>query len=130
MADGASPVTQEMVDRFAKAFAGFVKAAGDAVAEAAGKPELAGTSAFASWRGKVLPLLEQENASIEKAVEQYKAGDARAILVEAEDKRGLAKDMDGFPLTFAGEEHAEALGTLRTAVVRGACRLCAAAGIP
>ena len=130
MAEATQPVTQELVDRFAKAFAAFVKAVADAMTEARGKPELAGTPAFAAWREKVLPLLAQENASIEKAVEQYKAGEARAILAEAEDKRGLAKDMDGFPLTFAGAEHAETLGELRTAVVRGACRLCAAAGIP
>lgn len=130
MTEEASPVAQEMVDGFAKAFAAFVKAAADAMAEARGKPELASTPAFAAWREKVLPLLAQEKASVERAVEQYKGGDTRAILVEAEDKRGLAKDMDGFPLTFAGAERAEALGALRTAVVRGACRLCAAAGIP
>ncbi len=130
MPEAASPVTQEMVDRFAKAFAEFVKASRAAVAEAAGKAEFASTPAFEAWRGKVLPLLEQENSSIEKAVEQFKAGDARAILVEAEDKRGLAKDMDGYPLTFAGAEHAEILGAMRTAIVRGACRICAAAGIP
>ena len=128
---GAPPsITPAQVDRFVRAFLVFVKEAEDAVADAAGNPEFASAPAFRSWREKVLPLLEHDKAALESAVAQAQAGDLRPILVEAEDKRGLAKDMDGFPLTFAGPDHAQLLGQLRTAVVRSAFQLCEAAGIP
>ncbi|MGB6133696.1 MAG: hypothetical protein WBG54_18085 [Acidobacteriaceae bacterium] len=129
MASAVPSITPAQVDRFVRAFSAFVKEAGDAVADAASNPELASTPQFEAWRGKVLPLLEQDNAAVQRAVAQYQAGDVRGILAEAEDKRGLAKDMDGFPLTFAGPDHAQILGELRTAVVRSACQLCDAAGI-
>lgn len=129
MAGATASVTAGQVDRFASAFAAFVQEARNAVADAARNPDLASTPQFEAWRGKVLPLLEQENASVQQAAAMFQAGDARAILVQAEDKRGLAKDMDGFPLTFAGPDHAQLLGTLRTTVVRSAYQLCEAAGI-
>lgn len=130
MAGAASSVTPAQVERFAKTFSAFVKEARDAVADAARDPELARTPQFAAWRDKALPVLEHDNAAVESAMAKFQAGDVQPILVEAEDKRGLAKDMDGFPLTFAGADHAERLAELRTAVVRSACQLCAAAGIP
>ena len=130
MTGGAPSVTQMQVDRFVRAFSDFVNEARAAVADAARNPELAKAPEFAAWQGKVLPLLEHDKAAVENAVAQAQAGDLRPILVEAEDKRGLAKDMDGFPLTFAGPDHAQLLGELRTAVVRSAYQLCAAAGIP
>jgi hypothetical protein len=77
-----------------------------------------------------LPLLQQQNASIQQATALFSAGDAGPILALAEDKRGLAKDLDGFPLTFAGQEHAAELESLETAVVVAAYQLCLAAGIP
>lgn len=129
MADAAASLSQAQADRFASAFAAFVQEARNAVVDAAGNPELASTPQFEAWRGKVLPLLEQENAAVQEALAQFRAGDARPLLTQAEDKRGLAKDMDGYPLTFAGPDHAELLGNLRTAVVRSACQLCDAAGI-
>ncbi len=130
MADASSSLSPALVDRFAGAFAAFVKEAANAVADAGQKPELAAAPAFQAWRGKALPLLQKENDELHAAVTQFRSGDARALLAAAEDKRGLAKDMDGFPLTFAGEEHAQALAELLTIIVRSACRICEAAGIP
>ncbi len=128
---GATPsLIAAQVDRFVKVFAAFVQEARNAVADAALNPELAGTPQFQSWRDRVLPLLEQKNALVQQALSAFQAGDAGPILIQAEDKRGLAKDMDGFPLTFAGPDHAEALQTLRTSVVRSAWQLCQTAGIP
>lgn len=126
----APPITPAQVERFAKSFAAFVLEARNALADAARDPALAATPQFASWRDKALPLLEQENAAVQQAAAAMQAGDLRPILVQSEDKRGLAKDMDGFPLTFAGPDHAELLAGLRTAVVRSAFQICQAAGIP
>jgi uncharacterized protein CbrC (UPF0167 family) len=116
--------------RFAKAMAAFVAAVQDAVAEAAQNPEYASTPAFQSWQAKALPLLETQNASIQKAAALAATGDVQSILALAEDKRGLAKDLDGFSLTFAGPDHAAVLDQLETSVVTTAFQLCAAAGIP
>lgn len=130
MPGSALSITPAQVERFARSFAAFVLEARNAFADAARDPALAATPQFASWRDKALPLLEQENAAVQQAVAAFQAGDTRPILIQAEDKRGLAKDMDGFPLNFAGPDHEQLLGNLRTSVVRSAYQLCEAAGIP
>lgn len=117
-------------ERFAKTFAAFVDAVRDAVAKAAAQQDLAGTHALRAWQAKVLPLLQQQNAAVQAALPGFQAGDVRPMLALAEDKRGLAKDLDGFPLNFAGPDLAENLEKLETAVVMAAYQLCAAAGIP
>lgn len=130
MAEALPGIPQTLVERFAKTFAAFVDAVRDAATKAASNPELAGTPAFRAWQTKALPLLQEHNAAVQAALSHFQAGDVRSILVLAEDKRGLAKDLDGFPLTFAGADLAENLEKLETAVVVAAYQLCAAAGIP
>jgi len=129
MPEDLAGIPAALVDRFAKASAEFVEAVGEAVAEAALNPELAGTPTLQTWLTKALPLLHEQNASIQTAAEHFSQDEARSILTLAEDKRGLAKDLDGFPLTFAGPEHAKSLESLETAVVVAAYKLCEAAGI-
>jgi hypothetical protein len=111
-------------------FAAFVKAVQEAVAEAVQKPELAQSHALRSWQSKALPLLEKGDAAMRAAAAAFDQGNAQPILTQAEDKRGMAKDIEGFPLTFAGPEHAQKLEQLETAVVTAAYQICAAAGIP
>jgi hypothetical protein len=130
MAEDTRAIPEALVTRFAEAVNAFVVVVRDTVAEAALNPEFADTPAFHSWQAKVLPLLEKQNASIQKAAALAATGELEPILVLAEDKRGLAKDLDGFPLTFAGPDHAAVLDQLETAVVTAAYQLCAAAGIP
>lgn len=124
---GISPV---LVERFSAVFQAFVSAVKDAVAEAQQKPEVAEPNALRIWQTKVLPLLERSDGLIREAAAAFEHGDAQPILTQAEDKRGLAKDLDGFPLTFAGPEHAQKIDSLETAVVTAAFQICAAAGIP
>lgn len=130
MAETLYGVTPVLVQRFGSVFAAFVDGVKDAVAQAEQKPEFAESFSLRSWRAKALPLLEKSKSDIQTAAAAFKQGDARPILVQAEDKRGLAKDLDGFPLTFAGPEKAEQLESLVTAVVAAAYNVCAAAGIP
>jgi hypothetical protein len=125
-----SPDPQLQADRFAAAMKAFVDAVAAALAEAAAKPELSSAPAFRVWRNKVLPLLRQQEQAAEAAAAQFRRGDAGPLLAIAADKRGLAKDLDGFPLDFAGPEHAAALDRLETSVVTAAYQLCVAAGIP
>lgn len=129
MADAPYGISPMLVERFRKIFSAFVKAVKDAVAEAAQKPDLAQTPAFRSWNSKALPLLEKADAAVQSAAEAFDKGDSQPILAQAQDKQGLAKDLDGFPLTFAGPEHAQKLDMLETAVVVAAYQICAAAGI-
>jgi hypothetical protein len=124
---GVSPV---LVERFKNVFEAFVNGVKDAIADAAQKPGAAESVALHSWQVKALPLLEKGKVSIQAAVASFEQGDVRPILVQAEDKRGLAKDLDGFPLTFAGPEHAQKLDLLETGVVTAAYQICAVAGIP
>ena len=130
MAEVTRTISAALVDRFAKAMSAFIAAIQNAVAEAAQNPEHANTPAFQSWQGKALQLLDTQNASIQNAAALAAKGDVQPILTLAEDKRGLAKDLDGFPLTFAGPDHAAVLDQLETSVVTAAYLLCEAAGIP
>lgn len=119
-----------LVERFLAAMKAFVSAVSAAVAEAEKNPALATAPALRIWRSKALPLLEQQERAIEAAAALFRQGDAQPLLAAAADKRGLAKDLDGFPLDFAGPDHAANLDRLETAVVMAAWQLCSAAGIP
>lgn len=129
MADAPYGISPMLVERFKTIFSAFVKAVNQAVTEAAQKPEFSQAPSFHSWQSKALPLLQKSDAAIQAAAEAFEKGDAQPILTQAEDKQGLAKDLDGFPLTFAGPEHADKLDQLETAVVVAAYQICAAAGI-
>jgi hypothetical protein len=130
MTEPALNLSPALVERFISAFNAFVSAVAAAVTDAAQDPQLAAAPAFHVWKNKVLPLLQRQNAAAQQAVEAFRSGDSGPILASAEDKRGLAKDLDGFPLTFAGPAHAATLDALETALVTAAYQLCAAAGIP
>lgn len=123
-------VPQRLAERFAKAFAAFVDAVRAAVAETIPNPALANTPAFLAWQTRALPQLEEENASIQKAMALFLIGEERTILQLAAYQSGLDKHLDGFSLDFAGPDRAKALDQLETSVVMAAYQLCAAAGIP
>jgi hypothetical protein len=74
-----------------------------------------------------LPLLEQEDAAIQNGVARYKIGETKTIVNLADEARGLAKNLDGFSLDFAGPKYAENLDRLETAVVVAAYQVSAAA---
>jgi hypothetical protein len=117
------------VEHFSKTFAAFAKAVDEAVTVADQHPEYAGTRALEAWQSRAQPLILKQNASVQKAVEDFRAGAAESILAQARDQRALAKDLDGFPLSFAGPEKAEKLEKLETAVVLAAYRVCVVAGV-
>lgn len=130
MAEPTQEIPALLVERFAKSMAAFVQSLAEALDQAAQRPELASAPAFRVWKGKAFPLLLKQNTSIQAAAQTFAQGDPRSIVALAEDKRGLAKDLDGFPLTFAGEGRVQELEALETAVVLAAYQLCAAAGMP
>ncbi len=115
------PIPQAVAERCVSAFASFVSAVREAVS-AAGSP---GT---AVWHRKVLPLLESRLAAAEAAAAQYAAGNQQPLVNEALPLRFLARDMDGYSFSFAGEAAAEDLQQKRRLVVYAAWQVCHAAG--
>jgi uncharacterized protein CbrC (UPF0167 family) len=115
------------IERFAKAFADFVNEVTKAVLDAAGDPARSSTPALLGWQTRALPLLEQEDAAIQNGVARYKIGETKTIVNLADEARGLAKNLDGFSLDFAGPKYAENLDRLETAVVVAAYQVSAAA---
>jgi hypothetical protein len=130
MSTQPNPIPQLFADRFAAAMKNFVAEVAAAVADAAAQPDLAVAPAFRVWHSKVLPLLQQQEQATEAASARFRQGETGPLLAIAADKRGLAKDLDGFPLDFAGPDRAPALDRLETAVVSSAYHLCVAANIP
>jgi hypothetical protein len=124
------PIPQTLAERFAKAFAAFVDAVRAAVQENITNPPIANTSSFLAWQTGALPRLEQQNAEVQNAWARYLIGEERTIATLAAGARGLAKQLDGYALEFAGPERAQLLDKLETAVVVAASQLCTAARIP
>jgi hypothetical protein len=130
MPDPVTGIPAALVDGFASTFAAFVAEVQAAVADAASEQPVADPFSLRAWQGKALPILQRHNAGIQEALAAFRQGDAIPILTWAERERGLAKDLDGFLLTFAGPDHAQKLDFLETRVVTVAYQLCSAAGIP
>ena len=126
--ENSPPVPQILAERFSKAYSAFVEAVRAAINEAALNP--AGNRALLMWQTQGMPMLEEEKASLERAMALYLIGEVRSIVEAAADLRHLAKKLDGFDLNFAGEERGKALDQLETNVVVSAYQVCAAAGVP
>lgn len=119
-----------LVERFAKAFADFVNEVTKAVNEAAMNPALSSTPGLLMWQTDALPLLEQQAAAIQNGVALFQIGETGTIVNLADRARGLAKQLDGLPLDFAGATYTEGLDRLETAVVVAAYQLCKAVRNP
>lgn len=123
-------IPESLVERFAAVFAAFLAEVKLAIDDALRLPETEAFKKAQAWLRTPLPVLEKQNAAIQSAVTYFQIGDVGPILKCAESERGLAKDLDGFPLDFAGPEHEQKLDLLLTNVVTVAYQLCAAARIP
>ena len=100
----ASTIPPQAADRFAHTFEEFVTTLRTALALA--PEEHADVS---RWQKKALPLLNRDLERVNAAAKSYKAGDATPLVQTASSALSLAKDLDGFSLSFAGEETARQL---------------------
>lgn len=123
-------VPQVFAERFSKSYAEFLNAVRAAAQEAAQDPALNGNRGVLLWQTQGLPMMENENLSVEKAMALYLIGEVRSIVEAASEAVHLAKRLDGFDLNFAGGERGKVLDRLETNVVIAAYQVCAAAGIP
>jgi hypothetical protein len=128
--DASTAIPQALAERFAKAFAAFVEAVWVAVTTNVPNPQVANTAQFLAWQTRALPLLENENASIQNAMARFLVGETGTMVKLAADNRTLGRKLDGFDLNFAGPDSGKTLNQLETAVVVAAYQLCVAAGIP
>jgi hypothetical protein len=80
------------------------------------------------WRQKLLPLLETRLFAAKTALAHHAIGDENPLLAHALQSRFLARDMDGYPLDFAGESFAEQLKEKQQLVVYAAWQVCQSAG--
>ena len=124
-----SAVPEYYAQRFAEAFEAFVNQVRAAVNAGALDPVYSADPAFLIWQTEALPRLQQELAVVQNAFARFQIGEADTIAQVARNKLGLAKQLDGFPLDFAGPEHAKVLDKLETSVVTAAYQVCSAAGI-
>lgn len=117
-------VPQYYAERFYKAFVAFVAAVRAAVADGASNPVYSSTPTCLLWQTQALPRLEAELAEVESAYKAFQSGETGTLVQVARGQLGLAKHLDGFPLEFAGPEHAAALDRLLTSVVLAAYPVC------
>ncbi len=128
-AQTSSAVPEYYAQRFAKAFEALVTEVRAAVEAGILNPAYSATPAFLMWQTEALPRLEQELTEVQNALARFLIGESSTIAQVAKDKLGLAKQLDGFSLDFAGPEHAKVLDQLETSVVLAAYPVCLAAGI-
>ena len=125
----SSAVPEYYAQRFAKAFEEFVAQLRASVDAGKIDPAYSATPALLMWQTEALPRLERELVEVQNEFARFLLGETNSIALIARNKLGLAKQLDGFPLDFAGPEHAKVIDRLETAVVLAAYPVCQAAGI-
>jgi hypothetical protein len=114
-------VPQVLADRYLATLAELVAVAHQAV-------DARASSQSALWRQKLVPLLETRLFTARTALAHHTIGDENPLIAHALQSRFLARDMDGYPLDFAGEEFAVKLKEKQQFVVYAAWQVCQAAG--
>jgi len=82
----------------------------------------------AVWRQKLMPLLDTRLFAAKTAMFHLTIGDENPLLAHALQSRFLARDMDGYPLDFAGSDFATQLKEKQQLVVYAAWQVCHSAG--
>lgn len=116
------------VDRFVRAFDDFIVCLKSAIAEASANPAMMDSELLISWQKKALPVLEGCQGEIHVAAEAFACGDTGPIVRQADHQAGLSRNLDCFPLNFAGSQYEKKLDDLVTLVVVTSYRVCQAAG--
>ncbi|HEX3436549.1 MAG TPA: hypothetical protein VHT24_07245 [Pseudacidobacterium sp.] len=81
------------------------------------------------WQEKALPVLENRLSATEEAMTHFLIGNQQPLIEQAMKSISLARDLDGYPLTFAGEEFAGKLEDHQRLAVFAAWQLCDAVGV-
>jgi hypothetical protein len=114
-------IPQTAADRYLESLTAFIGTIRNAVATG-------NSSQSALWRHKALPPLETQLAAAREAMAHHAIGNQQPLIDQALQSRFLARDMDGYPLNFAGEELAVQLTEKQRLVVYAAWQVCQSAG--
>jgi hypothetical protein len=114
-------IPQSLADRYLAVIADLISTAHEAI-------EASDSQQAAVWRQKLLPLLETRFFAAKTALTHHAIGDENPLLAHALQSRFLARDMDGYPLDFAGPQFAEQLKEKQQFVVFAAWQVCQSAG--
>ena len=114
-------IPQPLADR-------YIAVLGDLILIAHQAVDTSTSSQTAVWRQKLLPLLETRLFAAKTALIHHSIGDENPLLAHALQSRFLARDMDGYPLDFAGEKFAAELKEKQQLVVFAAWQICQSAG--
>jgi len=115
-------ISQPLADRYLAAMTDLITTAHQAV-------DVSQSSQAGLWRQKVLPLLDSRLFAAKTAMTHLAIGDENPMLAHALHSRFLARDIDGYPLDFAGEEFAMQLKEKLQLVVYAAWQICQSAGV-
>ena len=125
----ATPVSDELGQRFFKAFDAFVAAVRAAITAAVANPAYSSAPGFVLWQTEGLPRLERELAEIQDGYALFQIGETGTLARLARVQLGIAKRLDGFPLDFAGPDRAQVLNQYEESIVFAAYELSKAAGV-
>lgn len=128
MAAESGGIPPMYVERFVEAYRSFVAEIRLAIEDAQSHNASPGTVSL--WRDRALPALEKRLAAIEGGVAAYHAGNPSALVQSADDAQGLSKNLDGYPLDFAGSEHEKKLENAQTMVILAGYWVRHSAGVP
>ena len=114
-------IPQPLADRYIAMLGDLISVAHEAIGSSS-------SSQTNVWRQKVVPLLDSRFFAAKTAMLHLSIGDENPLLAHALQSRFLARDMDGYPLDFAGEQFAAQLKEKQQLVVYAAWHVCQAAG--
>ncbi len=116
-------IPKPVADRYFQALKGLVSTVHSAIGADASSSQSSGC------RQRVLPLLENRLADAQTALAHHAIGDQEPLVNLALKSRYLARDTDGYSLSFAGEELATQYEDRRRLVVFAAWQVCESAGV-
>ena len=114
-------IPQPLADHYVAMLTGLISLAHHAV-------DISDSPRAGVWRQNLLPLLDSRLFAAKTAMTHLAIGDENPLLALALQSRFLARDTDGYPFDFAGEEFAAQLKEKQQLVVFAAWQVCQSAG--
>jgi hypothetical protein len=116
-------IPQPVAERYFNALKGLVLTVQSAIRNAGSAAQAAGC------QQRMLPLLDERLAAAQKALAHHAIGDQEPLIGLALKSRYLARETDGYSLSFAGEALAAQFEDRRRLVVFAAWQVCESAGV-
>lgn len=116
-------IPQPVADRYFASIKGLAETLHAALDAASSAPEAAGLNQ------QILPLVEDRLKTAQIALTHHAIGDQEPLISLALKSRYLARETDGYSLSFAGPELATQFEDRRRMVVFSAWQVCQSAGV-